>query len=318
MQINLDFIWGNDLGDYKFLREVSNFEVKIAQSQAALCTQWLDALGRDVISGRLCQSSWMSIRRELRPWIHYLEKIIKNDAPESHHVIQYADYQLSKHHSNTVNNRLDVISRLYTWAASANLYRNITDKIPRLNPGQGRAQKLVKVEVSEMIAFIPKDSEIGLRNRAIIALLSDGLETVSIHRATVLDFNSSHGAILHQPRRHVVKDVTTTLSDSTVRLLNDYLQMRFGIGNPGGALDAPLIPSSVNTKVPLSTLSMRMMVRRLSRKLPDSNKKCVTPSSLRYTATHYTAKIMGLNEAAKRFGTASKYIARILRRNAAD
>lgn len=312
----IDQVWGNDGGDRECIRQKTSLQIDIAINQSALCDNWLGELGRDVVAGRFAHGSWMSVRRDLRPWIIYLETVARTDAPQAQHVKEYIQEQVDRHSTSTVNNRHDALTGLYSWAASVGRYANITIGSPRLPDEIRTLPRLVNTSVQEVLALMPKNSELELRNRAIVSLLAEGLETVSLHRAVIADYDRAKGQFRHQPRHHTTKDVVITLSSRSTETLDEYLRVRNrrAVDGTGVGYMAPLFTSNIQAVMPLSTLSMRLIVNRLSAFVRVVHKAGLTTTALRNTGTLRLCDDQNLQRSSVTAGIHVKSMARLMRR----
>jgi len=261
----MDVVFGNELGHGRSIRSRAVFEPKVALAQAQLIKEWLGALGCDVSAGLMNLGSLRAVERDVRPWQIYLEQVRCAD-PTQATVEDFLALQAATYRANTVNNRRDTLAGLYSWAQAQQppRYHDIVSSVPRL----ARASAELPPEsfdgdlVLALLALMGRKDLRDLRNRAIVGLVGSSLETISIHLAVIGDVDCAQGEIRYQPRRHPTKDAVIRLRPEVADALREYIaaRTRAGSGDP----DAPLITPSYDFSVPLSTLSMRLLIRRLA------------------------------------------------------
>ncbi len=261
----MDVVFGNELGHGKSIRTRAVFEPKVALAQAQLIKEWLGALGCDVSAGIMNLGSLRAVERDVRPWQIYLEEVGCAE-PTQTTVEEFLALQAATYRANTVNNRRDTLAGLYSWAQAQKppRYHDIVSSVPRL----ARASAELPPEafdgdlVLALLALMGRKDLRDLRNRAIVGLVGSSLETISIHLAVIGDVDCVEGEIRYQPRRHPTKDAVVRLRPEVAEALREYIAARTsaGSGDPG----APLITPSYDFSVPLSTLSMRLLIRRLA------------------------------------------------------
>jgi site-specific recombinase XerD len=266
-----DRLLGNDDGDARVLRPTSEAEVLIAVVQHGLAQQWSSALAKQLLRGRTARASakpasapstLAAYQRTLRLWIRYLDDEAGSDEPGPATVRAYLAWLRRTRPRlavSTLNNRLDTIQAFYRWTAAAGLYPDIASAIPATSdPRSAPLAVLRATDVRRLVGRLGGRSVRSLRDRALIWTLFGGaLETISLHRANVADFDGEAGTLRHQPRGHRAADVITTLPAPAIAALNRYLALR---RSPGAE---PLFTAS-RRRAPqrLSTLSMRLTVRR--------------------------------------------------------
>jgi site-specific recombinase XerD len=262
---------GNDEGDAHVLRPASDALVRIAVVQHGLAQAWSSALAKQVLRGRgaratahptIAPSTWAAYQRTLRLWIRYLDDEAKSDDPGTATVRAYLAWLRRTRPRlavSTVNNRLDTIQAFYRWTAAAGLFPDIASAIPATSdPRCAPLAVLGTADVRRLVARLGGHGVRTLRDRALIWTLFGGaLETISLHRAAVADFDAAAGTLRHRPRGHRAADVVTALPVPAIAALYSYLERRQARGAE------PLFTASRRREPQrLSTLSMRLTVRR--------------------------------------------------------
>jgi site-specific recombinase XerD len=262
---------GNDDGDARVLRPSSAAPVRIALLQHGLAQEWSSALAKQVLARRtarprpgpaIAASTWAAYQRTLRLWIRYLDEVAECDGPGTATVRAYLAWlrrTKPRLAVSTVNNRLDTIQSFYRWTAAAGLFPDIAGAIPATTDDRSAPLAVLGTpDVRRMVARLGGRSVRMLRDRALIWTLFGGaLETISLHRAAVADFDAVAGTLRHRPRGHRSADVVTTLPAPATAAVRRYLEERQALGAE------PLFTAS-RRRAPqrLSTLSMRLIVRR--------------------------------------------------------
>ncbi len=262
---------GNDDGDARVLRPSSAAAVRIAVIQHGLAQEWSAALAKQVLARRgararpgpaIAASTWAAYQRTLRLWLRYLDEVAESDEPGEATVRAYLAWLRRTRPRlalSTVNNRLDTIQAFYRWTAAAGLFPDIAGAIPATtDPRNAPLAVLGFADVRRLVSHLGGRTVRALRDRALIWTLFGGaLETISLHRATVADFDAAAGTLRHRPRGHRAADATVSLPAPATAALRRYLEQRQAPGSE------PLFtPSRRRTPQRLSTLSMRLIVRR--------------------------------------------------------
>jgi site-specific recombinase XerD len=273
MEPSRDRMLGNDAGDARVLLSASDAEVRIAVVQHGLAQEWSSALAKQVLNSRaarptatataaIAASTWAAYQRTLRLWIRYLDDEAKSDDPGPATVGAYLAWLRRTRPRlaiSTLNNRLDTIQAFYRWTAKAGLFPDIAGAIPATtDPRCTPLAVLGSADVRRLVARLGGQGVRALRDRALIWTLFGGaLETISAHRANVADFDAAAGTLRHRPRGHRIADVTTILPAPAITALRRYLERRQASG-----AEPLFTPSRRRTPQRLSTLSMRLTVRR--------------------------------------------------------
>jgi site-specific recombinase XerD len=311
---DLDVVFKNEPNDSTAIRSRIVLEVKVAKTQEALINDWFGALGRDVTAGRLGIGSYRAAVRDVRPWQVYLEEIGCAD-PTQTTVEDFLALQATRYRVNTVNNRRDTLSGLYAWAQAQPIprYTDIVAAVPRqarslaeLPPESGDSDLVIA-----LLAMMGRRDLRDLRNRVIVGLVGSGLETHSIHLAVIGDVDDTNGEIRYQPRRHDTKDATIRLRAEVAEAMREYLAARRagGTGDP----DVPLITPSYDLTVPLSTLSMRLLIRRLADGLGVGRGR-LTTTALRTAGVGEMTQRLGVSGVVRTARMSRDSLRRILRR----
>ena len=308
----MDAVFHNEQNDSTAIRSRVVLEVKVATAQEAMINEWFGALGRDVAAGRLAIGSYRAAVRDVRPWQVYLEEIGCAE-PTQATVEDFLTQQATRYRVNTVNNRRDTLSGLYAWAQAQPIPRyNIVDAVPR----QARALAELPPEsgdgdlVIALLAMMGRRDLRDLRNRVIVGLIGSGLETHSIHLAVIKDVDCTIGEIRYQPRRHETKDAKIRLRTEVAEAMREYLAAR----RTGGTGDdqAPLVTPSYDLTVPLSTLSMRLLIRRLADGLGVGRGR-LTTTALRTAGVGEMTRRLGVNGVVRTARMSRDSLRRILR-----
>lgn len=311
---NLDVVFKNELKDAPTIRSRATLEVQVAKTQEALINEWLGALGCDVAAERFGLGSLRAAARDVRPWLAYLEEIAC-DAPTQSTVEDFLAQQATRYRVNTVNNRRDTLAGLYSWAQAQPVprYVDIVAAVPR----QTRSLADLPPEsfdgdlVVALLALMGRRTLRDLRNRVIVGLVGSGLETHSIHLAVIGDVDNTIGEIRYQPRRHSTKDATVQLRAEVAEAVREYVAARVA-GGTGDAL-APLITPSYDLTAPLSTLSMRLLIRRLADGLGVGRGR-LTTTALRTSGVGEMTQRLGVGGVVRSARVSRDTLRRVLRR----
>ncbi len=261
----------NDAGDVRVLRKAAASSARVAVVQLGLAEAWWSALAKHALAGRdvrtsrpqrVATSTWAAYRRTLRLWLHYLDDVAACDDPGHATVRAYLAW-LRRTRPRlavaTLNNRLDAIQAFYRWTAAAGLFPDIAAAIPAAtDPRSAPRAVLDAAGVRRLVARLGGRDERAARDRALVWTLFGGaLETISLQRADVADFDAIAGTLRHRPRGHRRADVVTPLPAPARAALSRYLAVRQARAHE------PLFTASRRHAAPrLSTLSMRLTVRR--------------------------------------------------------
>ena len=186
---------------------------------------------------------------------------------------------------------LSSLRRFFSWTENEKLYTNITAGVKA--PKQSRGHKkdaLAGYQVKEMLQSINKSSVEGLRNYAILSLMTcGGLRTVEITRAKLEDFRSVGGVpvLFIQGKGRTDKDEFVKLPRQVEQAIRSYLSAK-GMT----AISEPLFTSESDrnhghglTTRTISGIAKRAMISA------GFNSSRLTAHSLRHTAI--TLALMG-------------------------
>lgn len=310
----IDVVYGNDLGHGRTIRGREHFEPKVALAQAAMIKDWLGDLGRDVAAGRMGIGSLRAVERDVRPWQIYLEEV-RCANPTRGTVEDFLAQQADRYRANTVNNRRDTLAGLYSWAHAQKpaRYADIVADVPRL----ARASAELPPEsfdgdlVLALLALMGRKDLKDLRNRVIVGLVGSGLETNSIHLAVIGDVDCASGEIRYRPRQHTGKDAVVRLRPEVADALREYIAARVAAGC--GDASAPLVCPSYDASVPLSTLSMRLLIRRLADGLGVGRGR-LTTTALRAAGVGEMAQRLGVGGVVRSARMSRDSLRRMMRR----
>ena len=128
---------------------------------------------------------------------------------------------------STIALYLSSLRRFFSWTENEKLYANITAGVKA--PKQSRGHKkdaLAGYQVKEMLQHINKNNVEGLRNYAILSLMTcGGLRTIEITRAKLDDFRSVGGVpVLYiQGKGRTEKDEFVKLPPQVEQAIRQYL-----------------------------------------------------------------------------------------------
>ena len=186
---------------------------------------------------------------------------------------------------------LSSLRRFFSWTENEKLYTNITAGVKA--PKQSRGHKkdaLAGYQVKEMLQSINKSSVEGLRNYAILSLMTcGGLRTVEITRAKLEDFRSVGGVpVLYiQGKGRTDKDEFVKLPQQVEQAIRQYIAAK---GKT--AKNTPLFTSESDRNYGQG-LTTRTISGIAKRAMLDAgfNSTRLTAHSLRHTAI--TLALMG-------------------------
>lgn len=268
-----DLRWGNNPGDGRVIPaaevhpELDGMPEEFRREWAAyagLVTAWLSDLARRTVRGERAAATLQQYRRLAHRWAGWL--IAQGcAAPTARHARRFLAWGVKQGwRDHTVHAYRATLRSLYTWAAQGGRAANITAAIRcRPNPLPAIAPGLSAGLVTACIRAIAGRTLQAYRDRAIVAVLYAGaLEPISLHRARRGDLQLRRGRLRHQPRGHREADAVVRLDRQAQLLLERYLRRL-----PRAGRDSPLFPAfghdrTTVTGRPLSTLSLRLLVRR--------------------------------------------------------
>jgi len=308
----LDHLFGNDGGDSRAVRARREIDIHVAVETAQLVNDWLSVLGRCVIARTFGLNSLRNYQRAVRPWLLYLE---------THHIAQptsatvtaFLRDQADHYRVNTVNSRRDALVALYRWAAGQGQTADLTSGVARLVreaatlPPEASADNLVE----GFLTMMGTRDFTDLRNRVIISFIGSGLETVSVRSVLMRDLDVKGSYLRFQPRRHKQKDAIMPLRPvvlAAVTALMDHRRTHEAVTD-----DTPLITPSYNREIPLSTLSMRLLVRRLADSLGIGRGQ-LTTTALRCAGVGALSRQLGVARVARCTHQARGSLRRVLGR----
>lgn len=141
----------------------------------------------------------------------------------------------------------------------------------------------------ELIATMPSETEMQLRNRAIVSLMvTSGLRCCEVQKALYGDFRTSGDTeVLYiQGKGHTEKDAYVKVSPVVSAMIHDYLKVRFKGGKPKDR-DYLFVSTSRNhtadTDDELSTQAIRAIVKKAMKDIGFDDSRH-TAHSLRHTA----------------------------------
>lgn len=205
--------------------------------------------------------------------------------PQREDVIAFRDeLKASGHKPTTVQNYITAARLFFNWTAQEGLYPNIAEglKGAKLNKDHKR-DYLTSRQVKNLLNTIERDTEIGLRDYAMLTLMTTGgLRTIEVARANIEDMRTLGDAtVLYvQGKGRDEKAEYIKVSAPVEAAIRAYLSTR---GAAKG--DEPLFTSLSNNNRGdrLTTRSIRGMVKR---RLKDAgyDSPRLTAHSLRHTA----------------------------------
>jgi site-specific recombinase XerD len=265
--------WGNNPGDglivppAEAMPDLAGKPEEFRQAWSAyagLIDAWLADLARRAVRGERATATLQQYRRLVRGWTAWLIErgCAAPTARDARRFLAWGAKQGWRDH--TVHAYRATLRSLYAWAAGGGKAADITATIRcRPNPLPVAAPGLSAGLVTACIRAIAGRTLQAYRDRAIIAVLYAGaLEPISLHRARRGDLRLRRGILVHQPRGHRGADAEVRLDRQAKQLLDRYLRRL-----PRAGRDSPLFPALAHDRTtvtgrPLSTLSLRLLVRR--------------------------------------------------------
>lgn len=234
----------------------------------ALIAGWRRWLAGEVAGRQLSAGTADLYQREIGSWVQFLAERARTDQPTPITCEEFRVALLDRGLSTaSVAGHLAAVGSLYRWAEThVPGERNIRGQV-RIRQHRREAPLPAKPweEVRGRLAEIPTNTLIGLRDRALLALLlTTGVRLISVERARVQDVNFSgvDGATWrHQAKGRTERTSEAALPDWARDHLLAYLENRrveFGLAD-----DAPLFVAHDRTARPdrpLLAESMRLTV----------------------------------------------------------
>lgn len=172
----------------------------------------------------------------------------------------------------------------FRFLAQEDIYQNIADKIksPRLDPEHKKDALTIK-QCKAILSAIDTSTEIGLRDRAIIALMmTAGLRTIEVVRANIEDIHNFGDNIYLsiQGKGHDEKASMILIASQVYKFIKEYLDTR---KNKSGKEPLFTSTSRRNFNSRLETQTISKLIKSVMREVGIDDSRH-TAHSLRHTA----------------------------------
>lgn len=199
-------------------------------------------------------------------------------------VLAYRDSLKATHKATTVQSYMVPVRLFFRWAAREGLYTDVADRIKGAKVAKPhRRQALTSSQAKAILSAIPRDTLMGLRDYAIVALmLCAGPRTIEVSRATLEDMCNvgDDAALFLHGKGYDDAGAYVKLPEPVENAIRAYLLAR-------GKTDekAPLFASTSNNNAGqhMTTRSISGLVKGYMRAAGYDNDK-LTAHSLRHTA----------------------------------
>lgn len=211
--------------------------------------------------------------------------------PQRGDILAFRDSLKLEHKPTTVQNYIVAVRLFFQWTAQEGIYPNVAAHIKgaKLNR-EHKKDYLTSKQIKAILASVERDSLKGLRDYAILALMTTGgLRTVEVSRADIADLRAvgDTTALFIQGKGREEKTEYVKIQPQVEQAIRAYLKAR---GNT--AATEPLFTSTSNNNAGgrLTTRSISGIVKaRL--KAAGYNSDKLTAHSLRHTAV--TLSLLG-------------------------
>lgn len=242
-----------------------------------------ELIGEFIKAQDVRDSSRETYRKGLKKFLTWL-KDRGVTAPSRETILEYKDeLRESGLSSFSVSSYIVTVRKFFSWLEATRGLPNITKGIKGAKRTRGfRKDPLTLAQVRELLASIDRAELLGLRDYALIILLTTtGLRTIEAIRASVGDVRQAGGEALLwvQGKGRDEKDEAAILPAETLKPLYEYLTAR-GPARP----DAPLFASLSNRNGGgrLTTRTLRRIIKERLRGIGiDSDR--LTAHSVRHT-----------------------------------
>ncbi len=239
--------------------------------------RWLSFVGKS-------QKTQETYTRAIKQFAKYVEAN-GITAPHLEDIRAYKDRLIADGKKpTTVNAYLIAVKLFFQWTASEGLYPDVASRVEKVKLDDNfKHDYLTSRQAGKLLKSVNKDSEGGLRDYAIIALMvTCGLRTIEVVRANVEDMRTAGDsmALYLQGKGHTERTEYVKLPEPVEDAIRQYLSIR---GNTQG--NAPLF-----TSVAHRNSGERMTTKSVSRIAKESLETAhlktdrITAHSLRHTA----------------------------------
>ncbi len=205
--------------------------------------------------------------------------------PQREDVIAFRDeLTASGHKPTTVQNYITAARLFFSWTAQEGLYPNIADRLKGAKlDKEHKRDYLTSRQVKDVLSAIERDTELGLRDYAMLTLMTTGgLRTIEVSRANVEDMRAlgDHTVLYVQGKGRDEKTEYIKVSAPVEAAIRAYLGTRENVQG-----HEPLFTSLSNNNRGdrLTTRSIRGMVKKRLKEAGYESSR-LTAHSLRHTA----------------------------------
>lgn len=260
-----DLRFGNDPGDGGLVPEGECSLPAVSAAFDHAVRAWTDWMASRRLRGHISSATYRQYVGVVRTWAIWLvERQIGQPTAEDAAAFLEWGQQMGGWSYVTVLSYRTALRSLYAWVAKHGHGEDIAAALsaPPVPP-PAAAPELLPSHVRQLIAAISGQTPRAHRDRVIIALLFAGsLEPISLHRARLADFDVDAGVLHHQPRGARRATATVTLAGFARTLMRRYLDALGKRHSSDPLIVAIHGMTGTAIQRPLSTLSMRLVVRR--------------------------------------------------------
>ena len=274
------------------VEDVSNLPA-VQTDYSALIEKWIDFTKKH--SGLKSAQSERSYRNAIKQAFNYFSaRGISILAATDDDIYSWLEYLKSEKSASTVQMYLTAMRLFFSFLAK--------EKIIADNPCEGmkagvrivrdkhNRDYLSVKRAQELIAKMPAETEMQLRNRAIVSLMvTSGLRCCEVQKALYEDLRTAGDSeVLYiQGKGHTSKDDYVKVAPAVGNMIRDYLKVRFK-GNEPKARDYLFVSTSRNHATfdkddELSTQAIRAIVKKAMKDIGFEDSRH-TAHSLRHTA----------------------------------
>lgn len=204
-------------------------------------------------------------------------------APSFKDIVAYKNWLMASHKPTTVSAYLTAVRRFFSWAEREELYPDIARGVKGAKTtSEPKKDYLTSSQAKNVLSGIDRDSEQGLRNYAIVALMiSCGLRDIEVSRANVEDMRvlGNNTVLFVQGKGKQDKSDFVIVPAPVEAAVRAYLKLRKATGSE------PLFASISN-----NSMGQRMTTRSISAVAKNAMVRAgfdsdrLTAHSLRHTA----------------------------------
>ena len=233
---------------------------------------------------QVAQASSETYLKCIRQFFAYLES--RNiSVPTEKTILEYKAYLEENHYTPaTMQLYIVAVKKFFAWTEKKNYYPNVAKDIKGVKVDKmHKKDALTSEQVRDVLAEMPADTLIGVRNRAIITLMVIcGLRDIEVVRANVEDLRTKGNkrVLMIQGKGQNEKNDFVIIPEYAEQVIREYFKER---GSASG--HDPLFASHGNRNVGgrMTTRSVNRIAKKAFSAI-GLNDKRITAHSLRHTA----------------------------------